>query len=56
MLTFVFGLLVLWFEEVFCLPEHSLYIVIDDHSYDGNHINGIIDITDRGIGVRQSIL
>ena len=26
------------------------YIVIDDHSYDGYHINGIIDLTDRKIG------
>ena len=29
-----------------------LYIIIDDHSYDGNHLNGIIDLTDKGIGVR----
>ena len=28
----------------------------DDHSYDGKHINGIIDLTDKGIGVRQSFL
>ena len=27
------------------------YIVIDDHGYDG-----IIDLTDKGIGVRQSFL
>ena len=27
------------------------YIVIDDQGYDGNHINGIIDLTDEGIGV-----
>ena len=26
------------------------YIMIND-GYDGNHINGIIDITDEGIGV-----
>ena len=32
------------------------YIVIDDHGFDGNHINGIIDLTDKGIGVRQSFL
>ena len=32
------------------------YIVIDDHSYDGYHLNGIIDLTDKGIGVRQSSL
>ena len=30
--------------------------MIDDHRYDGNHINGIIDLTDKGIGVRQSFL
>ena len=30
------------------------YIVIDDHCYDGNHINGIIDLADKVIGVRQS--
>ena len=29
--------------------------MIDDHSYDGNYINGI-DLTDKGIGVRQSFL
>ena len=32
------------------------YIVIDDHGYDGNHINGIIDLTDKGIGVRHYFL
>ena len=32
------------------------YIVIDDHGYDGNHINGIIDLTENGIGVRQLFL
>ena len=31
-------------------------IVIDDHGYDGNHINGIIDLTDKWIGDRQSFL
>ena len=30
--------------------------MIDDHSYDGNYINGIIDLTDSGIGFRQSFL
>ena len=29
----------------------STNIVIDDHGYDGNHTNGIIDLTDKGIGV-----
>ena len=29
------------------------YIVIDDHSYDGNHVNGIIDLSGKEIGVRQ---
>ena len=24
------------------------YMVIDDHGYDGNQINGIIDLTDNG--------
>ena len=28
--------------------------MIDDHVLDGNHINGIIDLTDKGIVVRQS--
>ena len=28
----------------------------DDHIYDGNHINGIIDLADKGIVVRQSFL
>ena len=28
-------------------------IMIDGHSYDGNHLNGIIDLTDKGISVRQ---
>ena len=31
-------------------------IVIDDHGYDDNHINVIIDLTDKGRGVRQSFL
>ena len=31
-------------------------IVIDDHGYYGNHKNGIIDKTDKWIGVRQSFL
>ena len=40
--------------------QHTVYvfnpnIVIDDHDYDGNHINGIIDLTDKGIGVRQPL-
>ena len=31
--------------------------MIDDHGYDGDHLkNGIIDLTDRGIGVRKSFL
>ena len=30
--------------------------MIDDHSCNGNHINGIIHLTDTGIGVRQSFL
>ena len=32
------------------------YIGIDDHGYDGNHKNGIIDLTDKEIGERQSFL
>ena len=31
-------------------------IVIDDHSYDGNHINGIIELTNKGKGVTLVIL
>ena len=27
-----------------------------NNGYDGNHINGIIDLTDKGIGVRQSFI
>ena len=30
------------------------YIVINDHGYDGNHINGIIDVTYRVIVVSHS--
>ena len=30
--------------------------MINDHGYDGNHINGIIDLTDKGIGVTQSFI
>ena len=30
--------------------------MIDYHSQDGNHIKGKIDLTDKGIGVRQSFL
>ena len=36
-------------------PGQDLNYQIDDHNYDGNHINGIIG-TDKGIGVRQSFL
>ena len=32
------------------------YIVIDDHGYYDNHMSGIIDLTDMGIGVRQLFL
>ena len=32
------------------------YIVIDDHGYEGNHLKSIIDLTDKGICVRQSFL
>ena len=28
--------------------------MFDGYGYDGNHINGIIDLTDKGIVVRQS--
>ena len=31
-------------EDLVLIP----YIVIDDHSYDGNHINDIIDLTYKG--------
>ena len=27
------------------------YIMIDDHGYDGNYINCIIDLTGKGIGI-----
>ena len=30
--------------------------MIDNYGYDGNHINDIIDLTNKGIGVRQSFL
>ena len=30
---------------------YPIYIMIDDHGSDGNQINGIIDATDKGIGV-----
>ena len=30
--------------------------MIDDHSFDGNHINSIIDLTDKGIGVSLSVI
>ena len=36
------------------LEKLVTYIVMDDHGYDSNHINGIIDITDNGIGVSHS--
>ena len=29
------------------------FIMIDNHGYDGNHINDIIDLTDKWIGARQ---
>ena len=30
--------------------------LIDDQGFDGNNINGIIDLTDKWIGVRKSFL
>ena len=30
--------------------------MIDDPSYDGNHINGIIELIEKGIGVRLLFL
>ena len=30
--------------------------MIDDHGYDGNHLNGIIDLTDKGIGVSKTVV
>ena len=30
--------------------------MIDDHGFDGNHKNGIIYLTVKGVGVRQSFL
>ena len=31
-------------------------VIYHYNTYIGNHINGIIDLTDKGIGVRQSFL
>ena len=43
-------------ESMFRLSINP-YIVIDDHGYDGKHMNGIIDLTDlTDKGVRQSLL
>ena len=42
--------------KVMCKVVFNPYIMIGDHGYDGNHINGIIDLTNKGIGVRQSFL
>ena len=39
-------------DTVFLNP----YIVIDYPGYDRNHINDIIDLTDKGMGVRQLFL
>ena len=30
--------------------------MIDDHGYNGNHINGITGLTEKGIDVKQSLL
>ena len=38
-----------------CITTYP-YIVIDDHGNDVNHFNNIIDLNDKGIGVRQSFL
>ena len=35
------------------MKELSENIMIDDHGYDASHINGIIDLTEKGI-YRQS--
>ena len=34
----------------------NTYIVIDGHGFNGNHLIGIIDLTDMCIGVRQPFL
>ena len=34
----------------------QIQIVIDDHCNDGNHINGIIELTEKRIGVIQLFL
>ena len=36
--------------------DFNPHIVIDNHSFDGNHINGIIYLTNKGIGVIQFFL
>ena len=42
---------------IYCIESIHCVIVIGDHGYDdGNQINGIIDLMDRGIGVRQLFL
>ena len=35
---------------------YIIIIVIDDNGYDGNNINGIIALTDKGNCFRQSFL
>ena len=45
-----------WFKSYKWFGVFNPVIVIDNHGYDGNHINGIIDLTDEGIGVRRSFL
>ena len=32
------------------------YVMIDDHCYDGNHINDIIDLTDKWIEITKKEL
>ena len=58
------GSILLWSKKVNVRTKHywewygvfNPYILIDNPGYDGNHINGIIDLTEKWIGVKQSFL
>ena len=33
-----------------------VHLMIDDRGYDSNHINGMIDLTNKGIGVTVNLV
>ena len=52
----IYVIMVLQFKSPYWYYVFNPYILIDNHNYDGNHIIGIIDLTDKRIGVRKLLV